>query len=251
MISYQAYFVGFILFLFAGFGSGIIGFGVNIICIPILSIFVEPKIAIAMVSLPSMVNNFLIIYQWRDSSTRTLIKRIYPIIISGSIGMCIGTILLVNLNSTYIQLGLGFLTLLYVFTNNLRKNFHINPKHEYFSNPPVGFVAGFIGGISGISGPLLVAYFHSLKFEKRSFVYALSTIFFTFSIVQSVNLFVAKLYTVQIVLICLSYIIPLAIGTKLGESFQASVSQELFNRVLLSTLFLTGLDIIRRALHLF
>jgi uncharacterized membrane protein YfcA len=53
------------------------------------------------------------------------------------------------------------------------------------------------------------------------------------------------------VLISLTYIVPLILGTAAGRKAQAKISQELFNRLVLITLFVIGLDLLRRGFGLF
>jgi uncharacterized protein len=161
----------------AAFTKGILGFGVAIITVPIMSIFVEPKTAIALMSLPSMFNNFIIMWQWRDQDSLPLIRRISPLLIAGTIGMVFGSILLVLLRPQIIMLCLGSLTILFVLTDKLRQDWQIPPEQERYWATPAGFLAGLLGGVSGISGPILVAYLYSLKLDKRLFVYAMSTLF--------------------------------------------------------------------------
>src|SRR5262249_48300709 len=110
---------------------------------------------------------------------------------------------------------------------------------------------GLLGGVSGISAPVLVAYLYSLRLNKRQFVYAISLIFILFSIAQSLNLLIYGVYTLETALLALSYIVPLILGTLAGTKMQDNISQKLFERLLLGTLFLVGLDLIRRGLHLF
>jgi uncharacterized protein len=251
LINIWIYLVGFGLFFFAAFTKGVLGFGVAIITVPLMSVFVGPKAAIALMSLPSMFNNFLIMWQWRDKDSLPLIRRITPILISGFIGIILGSFLLVYLKTEVIMLSMGLLTVLYVLTEKWRKDWLIPAHQERYWATPVGFLAGLLGGVSGISGPLLVAYLYSLKLAKHLFVYAMSTLFTLFTVAQVFSLLFLGVYTTESVLISLTYLVPLVIGTAAGRKAQAKVSQELFNRLVLITLFVVGLDLIRRGAGLF
>lgn len=248
MYSPLTYIVGFALFFFAAFTKGILGFGVNIIAIPIMSLLVGPKEAIAVVSLPGFLNNLIVIWQWRDTNSLPILKRVAPLLITGVIGITLGSILLVNLHVEIIEVVLGVVTLVYVLTDKVRQNWHIPPEKERFWSAPTGFVAGLLGGISGITGPILVAYLHSLQLDKRYFVYAISLIFVLFSGSQSLNLWLLGRYSGESFLFAIFCIIPLIVGTLVGNKAQAKISQVLFNRLLLIALFATGLDLIRRGL---
>ena len=246
-----SYLIGFVLFFFAAFTKGMLGFGVNIVSIPIMSLLVGPKAAVAITSLPSILNNLILIIQRRDHDSFYLLKRVKWVLAFGFVGISLGSILLVSLNTDIIAAFLGLLTIIFVLTDRLRRDWQIPPEKEGVMAPISGFVAGLLGGVSGITAPELVAYLDSLRLNKRQFVYAISLIFILFTVAQSLNLWLYGVYTLQTALLALSYIVPLILGTLAGTKMQDNISQKLFERLLLGTLFLVGLDLIRRGLHLF
>ena len=107
-----------------------------------------------------------------------------------------------------------------------------------------------LGGVSGVSAPILVTYLLSLRLDKRQFVYTISMIFILFNGGQALNYWAFGLYTPETALYGLSYLVPIMLGTVVGTRLQDKVSQSLFNRLVLIALFLVGLDLIRRGLHL-
>ncbi len=249
MFSIWSYLVGFVLFFFAGFTKGMVGFGVNVISVPLMSLLVGPKAAIALVSLPSFLNNVIIVLQRRERESWGLVKRVSSLLVFGGIGITLGSILLVSLDVSLISILLGILTIVFVLTEKARKGWRIPDHHERLYAPPAGFVAGILGGVSGVSAPILVTYLYSLKLDKKDFVYTISAIFVIFNGVQGINFWVLGLYTPESALFGLSYIIPIILGTIVGTRFQDKISQQLFNYLVLGTLFIVGLDLIRRGLH--
>ncbi len=244
------YLVGFALFFFAAFTKGMIGFGVNIISVSIMSLFVGPKAAIAIVNLPSFFNNLFLVIQRRDNTSLALVRRIWRLMASGLVGILLGSVLLILLNTDLISIGLGIMTVLFVLTERWRQNWRIPPEKEPILAPVAGFSAGLLGGVSGITGPILVAYLYSLRLEKRHFVFAISLMFLIFSGAQTISLWAYGFYTPQIALYAISYLIPLILGTIAGAKAQDKISQKLFERLVLAALLLVGLDLIRRGLHL-
>lgn len=244
------YATGFVLFFLAACTKGILGFGVNIVSVPIMSLLVGPKAAVAIVSLPSFLNNIVVVVQRREEDGMSLFKRIISLLVFGAIGITAGSILLVALDTSVISVILGALTVAFVLTDKIRANWRVQPEHEKVFAPLAGLGAGLLGGISGVSAPLLVTYLFSLKLDKRQFVFTISIIFILFNGAQALNYWALGLYTPQIALFGLSYIIPIVIGTVVGTKLQDKVSQSLFNRLVLIALLLVGLDLIRRGLHI-
>jgi uncharacterized membrane protein YfcA len=245
-----SYAIGFVLFFVAACTKGILGFGINIVSVPIMSLLVGPKAAVAIVSLPSFLNNIVIIMQRHEFDGLSLFKRIIPLLALGVVGITLGSLLLVLLDTSVISLLLGILTVAFVLTDKIRATWRIPPDRERFYAPLAGLGAGLLGGISGISAPILVTYLYSIKLDKRQFVYTISIIFILFNGAQGLNLWALGVYTPQFALYGLSYIIPITAGTIVGTRIQDKVSQSLFNRLVLMALFFVGLDLIRRGLHL-
>lgn len=250
MFNLVTYLAGFGLFFLAACTKGILGFGVNIVSVPLMSLMIGPKAAIAIVSLPSLFNNLVVVFsQRREPDAVSLVKRIMPLLIAAGIGITIGSFLLYLLDTALISLILGLITILYVLTNRVRANWQVPPEQEQIVAPLAGLGAGLLAGVSGISAPILVAYLYSLRLDKRQFVYVISVIFVVLTASQSLNFWLLGFYTSETVLIGLSYFIPIFLGTIFGNRLQTKISQDLFNKLVLAALFVVGLDLIRRGLH--
>lgn len=250
MFDLVTYLVGFFLFFGAACTKGILGFGVNFIAVPIMSLFVGPRTAIVLVNLPGLINNIVLIAQRREPEGLSLLKRITPLLITGAIGVSLGSILLVTLDTSLLSIWLGILTLVFVLTDRWRANWQLPSRHERILGPIAGFGAGLLNGVSGVSTPVLVSYLYSLRLSKQHFVYVITIVFIVLNLAQGINLLLLGLFTPQIVLISVSYLIPIIIGTLIGTRLQDQVSQKLFNNLVLGALFLIGLDLIRHGLHL-
>lgn len=248
MLSFTAYILGFALFFVAACAKGLVGFGVNIIAVPILSLVLDTKTAVIMLCLPNALNNLLLVWQWRDLPSPGLILRIRALYVSGALGMAMGTVLLVHGPNDILQIALGTVTLLYVLSNFAGKSLQIGARMEVVLNAPVGFFAGVVGGVSGITGPIFVAYLHSIGLEKINFVYSLGVIFLAMYTVQVSYLIFTGVFSLQMFLLCATYVFPLALGTKLGRNLQMRISQDAFNRLLLGFLTIVGIDLLLRGI---
>ncbi len=216
-----------------------------------MSLFVGPRLAVAVTSMPGLFNNIILLAQRWDTDSLPTIRRVSPVLVSGAVGIVLGSFLLVSLDQGVISIILGITILLFVLTDKLRQNWTIPPEKERVWAIPAGFASGLMGGVSGIAAPLLVAYLFSLKLDKRHFVYAISSIFVMFGISLTLSLFFLGAYTWDIAFFSAFCIIPLFLGTVVGTRVQDKISQKVFNRLVLITLFIVGLDLLRRGFHLF
>jgi uncharacterized membrane protein YfcA len=171
--------------------------------------------------------------------------------LTGAVGTMVGASLLLELDPTLELTCLGVLVLLFVLTDRARRNWQPNPRHERPLALVVGLVTGVLSGLAGVSGPTLVPYLHSRKLDKHQFVTYLNMLFLCFGAYQWIVFFFVGLYTWPRVLEAAGFIPAALLGIGLGARVRNRVSAVFFNRLVLLILFVTGLDLIRRGLHLF
>ncbi|MDB5081031.1 MAG: hypothetical protein JWP00_2955 [Chloroflexi bacterium] len=251
MLTLTTYLLACAVFLGAGFAKGVIGFGLNFIAIPTMVLILSGETAardgIVMVTIVNFLNNFLLVAGWSGPTTWPQIRRIRPLIIAGIIGILAGSTLLVLLNPRVVTLIIGLLTIMFVLTAKARQNWRLTPGRDKIVAPLAGLTSGMMAGVSGIATPILVAYLYNLKLARRDFVYTLSVLFIIYSLVQVISYGVLGLYRLETVLISLTFVVPVMIGTWLGGRIQSKISQVLFNRLVLISLLILGLDLVRRA----
>jgi hypothetical protein len=112
----------------------------------------------------------------------------------------------------------------------------------------IGGFAGFIGGLSGVWGPPLVAYLTAMNTEKREqmriqgVIYGLGAVALTFAHMLS------GVFDRTGALFSAALIVPAVIGMVLGGLVQDRIDQRLFRRATLVVLLIAALNLLRRAL---
>lgn len=112
----------------------------------------------------------------------------------------------------------------------------------------VGLVAGFIGGLSGVWGPPLVAYLTALNTEKRAQMRAQGA---AFGLGSCLLLFAhtgSGVVRTETFLFSAALTLPAIVGMWLGGKVQDRIDQSTFRRVTLIVLLVAGLNLVRRAL---
>jgi uncharacterized membrane protein YfcA len=249
-----SYLLTMLVFFSSAFVQGVIGFGFNILTVPFLTILADAKTAVSVVSIPSQMNCVLLALRPQSTPGAPFAWQpglLVPILLTGAVGTIAGAGLLVALDPSLALTGLGGLVLLFVFTDGVRRNWQPNPSHERPLALVVGLVTGLLSGLAGVSGPTLVPYLHSRKLDKHQFVTYLNMLFLCFGCYQWIVFFFLGLYTWPRVLEAAGFIPAALLGIALGARVRNRVSAAFFNRLVLLILFVTGLDLIRRGLHLF
>ncbi len=247
MPDLTTYLLASLVFFCGAFLQSVVGFGFNVLGVPSLTILTNPREAVAVVSIPSFLNCVLLVVRTKD---RIPLRSgpVIPLLITSAIGTLAGATMLKAFDPAIILTCLGVLLLLFVLTDQLRKNWQPNPAHANRLALAVGLVTGLLNGLAGVSGPTLAPYLHSLKLEKAYFVYYLNLLFLFLGIFQFISFGLLGFFTWDRILFSLS-LIPISLaGLFLGIKARSHVSQVFFNRLVLIVLFVTALDLIRRGL---
>jgi uncharacterized membrane protein YfcA len=130
----------------------------------------------------------------------------------------------------------------------LQPHVTVSRRMERWAGPPVGFVAGVIGGMSTLFGPLLAIYVVGLKMPRDDFVKAISLLF----LIAAVCLMLggtaqgtagAKELTWSAVAM-----IPVYGGMLIGQRIRRYINPDQFRFLVLGVVWLTGANLIRMGL---
>lgn len=112
----------------------------------------------------------------------------------------------------------------------------------------VGAFAGFIGGLSGVWGPPLVAYLTALNTEKRAQMRAQGAAFGLGSVLLLLAHTGSGVVRAETFAFSALLTLPAVLGMWLGGKVQDRIDQETFRRATLVVLLIAGLNLMRRAM---
>ena len=193
--------------------KGAIGFGFPLVAVPLLSTIIGPRTAIPVVAIPTLLSNFLVVRR------------------GGAGGE-----------------GAGMVALLYVLATAGRLTLKVPAAAGNRAGPIIGVLAGLMGGSTGISSPLLASYLHFRRLAKREFVFWITMMFFVVNIVQVASYFKLGLYPSPVLTGALAACLPMAAGTLAGLALQDRLPARLFERIVLTVVFLAALNLLAGSL---
>ncbi|MEX0805714.1 MAG: sulfite exporter TauE/SafE family protein [Candidatus Binatia bacterium] len=232
--------------LFAAFVKGASGMGFPLIATPMVALLLDIRIAITILLLPNIVMDVAQVF--RDGFPFAVLRRFGRLFIATIIGVFLGTALLIKLPLWVLNFCLGVMVLVFVTSNWLRFEFTIAPRLERQLSLPVGFISGFLNGMTNAAGPALAIYLYSLKLEKRQFIKSIATIFIMTKLTQLVAVSSWNLFNASTLLLSLQVTLFTLAGFYAGLKTQDRVNQQTFSRALLILLFTIGVTLIIRAL---
>jgi uncharacterized membrane protein YfcA len=231
--------------LIAAVVKGATGLGFPLIATPMVALLLDIRTAVTILILPNIFMDSAQVF--RGGFPSAIFRRFAGLIAPTVIGVFLGTMVLVKLPLWALNFFLGIMVLLFVLSNLLRFDFTISARAERLLSPPVGFVSGFLNGMTNAAGPSLAIYLYSLRLDKRTFVKSIATIFVTTKLSQLVAVSTWNLFNWETISLSLQVLLFTLAGFYAGMKIQDHVNQQTFNRGLLVLLTLVGLILIWRA----
>ena len=179
---------------------------------------------------------------------RTL-RRFAVLVLFGAAGTIIGTRLLAVLSPRIATIVLGVAVIGFVALNATRWSPRVPARWEPWLSPPVGLIAGLIGGVTNVPGTPLVIYFYALGLAKPEFVSAAGVTFVPYKAVQLAAVTWYGLLSWQTFAASLGLAVVALGGFLAGRAVQDRLDQRTFNRVVLIFLALLGAWLVYRAGH--
>jgi len=107
----------FLAFLVAAFLKVITGLGFATICLPILSLFLDPRIGIPFVIFPSLMSNVLVMGRVRDLDQA--LSRFWPLYLFTIPGLFVGVELLRQVDNIVSRTSLHLILVLFSYTDRM------------------------------------------------------------------------------------------------------------------------------------
>ncbi|MDA1001025.1 MAG: sulfite exporter TauE/SafE family protein [bacterium] len=238
---------GAAILLFAGIVKGVIGFGLPILAVPLLSLFLGPREAVVTVSFSLFLTNITIV-RIGISEWRTL-KNVALFGLTGILMVPVGVLYLQSGDPDLIRLLIGLTVWAYFAGKRLIPPIDsVRPITRGCMGIVAGAAAGFMGGVAGIPGPVSIMYFSMFRWSKEVFIFLLNS-FNTLSSAGLVSMLAirgeyTRFGTGRAVLA----LIPVLIGFWIGLRMRHRLNQELFYRLVRTGLFVISLGLVGRAL---
>lgn len=232
-------------FLLGGALKGIVGVGMPLVGISLLSLVLDPRLVLALLAIPILVTNL-----WQAFNTGLPwhnVVRFWPLILLFGIGTWAGAQLIVQINTALLLGILGMVVVVFCSLSLLNPRFYLPPRHERWAGPAVGIGAGILNGISTVNGPPLAMYLVSLRLEKDAFVAAYGLICVCGAVPLVLSYAAVGILGVQEAKWSLLALIPVMGGLWFGQWVRSYINPVLFRKMLLIVLILLGLNLIRRA----
>lgn len=232
--------------LAGGLVKGVTGIGLPLVAMPILASFIPIPKAIALLSLSSIATSLL--QGMHGGHFMRAGRRLWPLFagITAGVFASAWTLVVIDLQLLYLLLGAVVVVFACIFQRRIV--FEVAPRAEPWVAPAAGIVAGLIGGVSMLFGPIYAMYLSGLRLTKDFFVVGVSLANLVSTLALVAALAGYRLIGSEDLLASVLAMIPAFAGVLLGQKLRRHINEDAFRRALAVVLFLIGLNLIRKAL---
>lgn len=226
--------------------KGVTGFGFPLIAAPLLSIALDARSAVIILSLVSIFGNVGVML--RGGGNRPTLRRLLPMIGGLVVGTIIGARFVASVDPAALGVVVGACSVLFALVSAAKPDLAVPAHLERYLALPMGLAGGLLGGTTSIFAPIVVSYLHALHLHKREFMFFVTLLYSVAGTAQIASYAQLGLYDRRLLLIILVALIPNTLGLALGFRLQDRIDAALFRRLTLILVFLSGLSLVAKGL---
>ncbi len=240
----QTIILAFSAFLIASFLKGLTGLGFSTLCLGFLAIFMDLKLAIPLVFLPSLSSNIMVMIE--AGRFFEALKRFWILYLSALPGLLLGIWILGNSQNQSPKVILGAVMLIYGIWALKNKLLLLSENKEKQLMVPVGLLSGLVNGVTGSQIMPIMPYLLSVKMDRDLFVQTINSSFTFSTIIMIIGLGKLGLITTSVISISAIGILPVAVGIFLGGQLRKRVADETYRKMVLILLIILGCTLVIR-----
>ncbi len=223
-----------------GLIKGVLGVGLPLVAVPLLSLILPNSMAMGLLVVPVLLSNLIQAVQ--GGRLPFALRRFWPLILA----QLLATLLAVYFSQSWSTRAInGFMAvtvILAVLSMVMQPRGEIAPRHQVWLAPLVGAMSGALGGVSSLSGPMIITYLMALRLPREEFVGSISMIY----LLGSAPMYLAMLWWGRFgwseVGGSVLAMVPVYVGLSVGNHLRSRLSELVFRRLML--VFLTLLAVL-------
>lgn len=246
MDTYSIIAIAGLCFLLAGTVKGVVGIGLPTTAIAVMSLWLDPRVAIAITLIPMVTSN-----AWQVFRMGQILDAARRYAVFGAVlffGVLATTYLSRDVPQKVLIGALGAIIIVFSLINLWRAVPAIPDRFDRFAQILGGISAGIMGGLTAVWGPPMVIYLTSRRVSKDEFVRATGLLIFAGSIPLIAGYVGNGFLTWNLFWVSALMIIPTFLGFSIGEKIRDRLNGEAFRKTLLIVFLILGANLLRRAI---
>jgi uncharacterized membrane protein YfcA len=215
--------------------QGTTGFGYNILVVPLLALFIDPKVVVPTVILQNvLLDSAVLATAWRQVDVR----RVWLLVAAGLAGTPIGVLLLGVVDPEPLRLLIG---LVVVFTGvAMLAGLKRTISDERMASGVAGAAGGMMNGLVGMAGPPVILLFANQGMPPLQFRANIVTYFTSITVIAVASFWLRGALTHDVTELTAATMPAVALGVLAGIRLHGRVPVELFHRMSLVLVIIAG-----------
>ena len=231
----QALFFAILVILLAGLVQGLAGFGFSQFALPLLVLVMGTQELIPIMVVLSLFLNMFLVHELRKN---VQLKRIWPLMIGGALGIPFGTYLLLIADTSVMKLLIGLVIL--IFGLALLFEVRKTVKNEKLAMLPIGFAGGILNGSVSMSGPPLIIFFSNQEMNKQEFRANLIAFFMFINLVTLPGFLYTGLLTTDVITASGILLPGMILGDFAGSRLALKIDEARFKKLTMILIIIMG-----------
>ena len=230
------------VFLLAGAVKGVVGVGLPIVSLGLLTVFIGLPTAMALMLAPAVITN---VWQaFAGGPVAPVWQRLWPFLVTATACVWLGTALAGRVAVDKLAAILGGVLIAYALFGLFRPGFGLPERSERWVGPSAGVLNGVLAGMTGSSALPGVAYFQAIGLPRQQFVQAMGLLFALSTAMLALALGSTGRLTWDLGVGSALAVLPALLGMELGRRVRNRLSETLFRRCLFVALAGLGVHLV-------
>ena len=234
----------FFTFVLAGAVKGVIGMGLPLVAMGLLTTVTGLHPAMSLMLFPAFVTNV-----WQGlagGEALAVLRRIWPFLLAATGSIWIGAMALTRVDVRLLSGLLGLLLAAYGLMGLLRPPLNIAPGRQTISGIAAGLVNGVLAGMTGSFSIPGVPWLQAIGLTRSQLIQAMGMLFSLSTAGLAGALGNQQLLTRELALLSVAAIIPALLGMVAGQSIRSRLSERQFRLVFFVSMIVLGIYIVAR-----
>ncbi|MGH1465465.1 MAG: sulfite exporter TauE/SafE family protein [Cognatishimia sp.] len=210
--------------------------------VPLMSLFVAPQFAAAVLMPILLAMDILVVWRHRQTWDRRIVLGLLP---AALVGLALGSAIFQFMDIDLLRLVIGLLAAFFVL------QFLISKRAPRKSHPPyaplvwgLGMISGFASFVAHAGGPPVKGYLLQQNLEKTWFVGTNTVFFFSLNFIKTIAYGATGALSTSSLLTSATLAPVLFLGVLMGARLHAFIKQDLFVKIVYGFLALTAVKLL-------
>jgi uncharacterized membrane protein YfcA len=226
MIDIATIFIVAGTFLIAGTVKGVLGLGLPLVSIALLTVAIRLPEAMGLLLVPAFVTNF-----WQaiiGGNGKIILRRIWAFLVSATVTVWIGATALTYVDLEFMSALLGTILVVYSIINLCGYHLTLTQHQETWLGPLAGFANGLFTGMTGSFVVPGVMFLQAIRLPREMLNQAMGILFTLSTVALAFALQSNNFLTIELGTLSSAALLPAAVGMIIGQRIRKKYQSRYF-----------------------